>query len=185
MADFQLQSLLQEQVFDKLIPVIVAGDKALEEKIAGLGTRVGSSDTYAGLPSVDQNGKAVTVGDTARLKATDGANPAGLYEWDGTKWDLTLNFDAIDIGSIIEGAKATQAEFDAKAVDKFATPAEVINHVIAEIAKLSDIYHPKGGDEALAVKGKNGQENTQEFVTANQMKATFTQAEIQAQYDAL
>jgi hypothetical protein len=51
--------------------------------------------------------------------------------------------------------------------------------------RANEAYHPKGGDLNLKVVGKNADENTQEFVTANQLAATFTQEEIQAKYDAL
>jgi hypothetical protein len=185
MADLSLQKILEEQVIDKLIPVIVKGDKDLADMIAKLGTRVGSASTYAELPMVDQNGRAINAGDTARLTATDGDHPAGIYEYNGTEYELVLDFDKLDIGSIIESAKATQAEFDAKSTEKFTTPAQVLAAVAEEIVRADGAYHPKGGDVNLTVVGKNAAEGTQEFVTASQLSTTFTVAEIQAKYDAL
>lgn len=91
---------------------------------AQLGTRVGSANTYAGLPTVDRNGNAITPGDTATLTATDGAYPAGLYEYDGTSYVLQINYDAIDLTNIIANATATQQEVDDGVINnKFVTPA--------------------------------------------------------------
>jgi len=96
----------------------------ISDTAAQLGSRVGSSTTYAGLPTVDQNGSNITIGDTATLTATDGSYPAGLYEYNGTEYVLQINYDAIDLTSIIANSTATQAEVDAGVINnKFVTPA--------------------------------------------------------------
>ncbi len=96
----------------------------IESTAAQLGSRVGSSTTFAGLPIVDQNNSVINAGDTATLSATDGVNPAGLYEYDGTNYVLQIDYDAIDLTSIIANSTATQAEVDAGVInDKFVTPA--------------------------------------------------------------
>jgi len=99
----------------------------MDDKIASiaakLGSRIGSASTYDGLPTVDQNGEPVSVGDTATLTATDGDHPAGLYEWDGTQWVLTIDYDAIDLTNIIANATATLEEVEAGVINnKFVTP---------------------------------------------------------------
>ena len=191
MASFNLQGLLESEVIDKILVVMKAEDTKLRNEMAGLGTRVGQSTTWAGLPTVDQNGSAVTQGDTAHLSQADGTHPAGIYHYNGTAWEdqPDLNYDDLDIGSIIEGAKATDAEFDAGSTDKLATPAQVLAAIAAATAANStaydEAYHPKGGLATLKIVAQAAEENTDEVVTANQMATTFTVAQVQAKYDAI
>jgi len=184
---FDLQTLLESQVIDKLLAVMKAEDTNLRNQIAGLGSRVGQASTWDALPTVDQNGAAVTVGDTAMLTQTDGTHPSGLYAYNGTAWNdkPDLDYDRLDIGAIIESAKATQAEFDAGAVDKLATPAQVVALVAAQAVANAEAYHPKGGVDTLKVLVADADEGTKEAVNASQMQAVFTIAEVQAKYDAL
>jgi hypothetical protein len=49
----------------------------------------------------------------------------------------------------------------------------------------AETYHPKGGDPTLKVVGADADENTQEFVTANQLNLTYTEQEAQTKYDAI
>ena len=99
-------------------------DAKIKSISAKLGSRVGSAATYAELPTTDQNGEAITAGDTATLTATDGAHPAGLYEFDGAVYVLNINYDAINLTNITAGLVATQEEVDAGVInDKFVTPA--------------------------------------------------------------
>jgi len=191
---YDLKAVLEAEVIDKLIVLMKAKDQELASQIAKLGTRVGAKSTYADLPTVDQNGKAVSVGDTATLTQTDGDHPAGLYEWDGAQWVLAINYDALDIASIIANAKAAA---DALQVDmvtaivtatedgKFVTPVQ-IKEALNKITQRNDVtYHPKGGDTSLVTVGKAAEENTDQYVTANQLSATFTQDEVNAKYDTL
>jgi len=191
MPQFNLQALLEAEVIDKLLAVMKVEDERLRTQMAGLGTRVGQATTWAGLPTVDQNGKAVTAGDTAMLTQTDGEHPAGLYAYDGNAWNAQpdLNYDDLDVASIIDNAKATQAEFDAGSDSKLTTPSQVLAAIAAATAAdkvISDeAYHPKGGDATMKILAQEGDENTDEVVTAKQLSATFTIAEVQAKYDAL
>ena len=115
---------------------------------------------------------------------------------DNSGWEETpyIDFDSLDVAKIVEAAKAdanaivideTTGVITATEDGKFITPKQVGD----ALKKLSTanlvLFHPKGGKEELSVVGKNAEENTQQFVTANQMKATFTVEEIQAKYDAL
>ena len=206
MAKYDLKKLLEEEVVDKLIAVIAKGDKALEEKIAKLGTRVGSANTFADLPTVDQNGRRVDVGDVCVLTTKDGDHPAGLYSRkpDNSGWNDTpdINYDELGISNALQGLKAGSAgnvTTDANGVyqsvdglgedNKFVTPTElatILKDLVTAVTKLNQAsFQPKQGDETLYVVGKDAEENTQQFVTANQLKATFTQQEVQAKYDAL
>ena len=199
---YNLKAVLEAEVIDKLLTVMKAEDQSLEAKIAKLGTNVGSAGTYAELPTVDHNGKAVGLGDVVTLTTTDGTHPAGKYERkpDNSGWEDQpfINFDALNISSIIADAKAeatamtvdsATAVISATEDGKFATPKQVAEAMMALQSANNTLndgkYHPKGGDVALKVVGKDADENTQEFVTANQLKATFTVAEVQAKYDAL
>ncbi len=199
---YNLQAVLQTEVIDKLLVVMKAGDTALAEQMAGLGTRVGSANTFIDLPTVDQNGKAVTPGDTAVLTTKDGTHPSGIYSRkpDNSGWNDVpdINYDEMGIDNILQDFKALSADLtidtataivSASIDNKFVTPLvmkDTMNAVITALKALdADTYHPKGGDATLKVVGKDADENTQEFVTANQLKATFTQADIQAKYDAL
>jgi len=191
---YDLKAILEANIIDTIIPVIVKGDKELEKKMAKLGTKVGAASKFADLPTVDQNGAAVGAGDTATLTTKDGDNPAGLYEYDGTKWVLAINYDAMGIDNILELAKAN--DDDTTSDDKFTTPKQVTARIkaatdaaTAALKAQADLnkttYHPKGGDVALKVVGAPADEKTDEFVTAKQLDVTFTTAEVQAKYDAL
>ncbi len=200
---FNLQAVLQTEVIDKLLVVMKAGDTALAEQMAGLGTRVGSANTFAELPTVDQNGKAVTTGDTAVLTTADGTHPAGIYSRkpDNSGWNDVpdINYDEMGINNILQDFKAPTNSLDfgdateplanSSIDNRFVTPSVVAGWLLTYHNKMKDFnnetYHPKGGDATLKVVGADADENTQEFVTANQLKATFTQADIQAKYDAL
>jgi hypothetical protein len=191
---YDLKAVLESEVIDKLIVLMKTKDAALEAKIAKLGTRVGAASTYDGLPTVDQNGAAISIGDTATLTQTDGDHPAGLYEWDGNQYVLAINYDALDITSIIAEAKAAA---DALQVDpataivtatedgKFVTPVQIKEALNAITTRNDSAYHPKGGNTSLATVGKAAEENTDQYVTANQLSATFTQTEINTKYDNL
>jgi len=115
MAKYNLKTVLELEVIDKLLPVIVAGDKALEAKIAGMGTRVGSVDTWDARPTVDQNGANVTAGDTFVLTTADGNHPAGIYSRkpDNSDWNDTpdINFDELQISEIKEQILMTEDAF--------------------------------------------------------------------------
>lgn len=184
---FNLQATLEAEVIDKILAVMKSEDLKLKDQIAGLGTRVGQAATWSELPTVDQNGAAVTSGDTAMLTQTDGTHPSGLYTYNGTAWNdqPDLNYDDLDIGAIIENAKATQAEFDAGSASKLATPAQVLAAIAAQAVANANAYHPKGGLDTMKILVADADEGTKEAVNASQMQATFTIAEVQAKYDAL
>jgi hypothetical protein len=61
-------------------------DGKIDTRVSALGTFIGTADTYAGLPTTDQLGKAVTAGDFVHLTKKDGSNKKGLYRYDGTQY---------------------------------------------------------------------------------------------------
>jgi len=193
--NWQLQKEINK-LKDALLPVIAKGDKTLENKIAGLGTNVADVDTWANRPTVDGMGKPLSANDVFYLTQKDGNHPAGMYrrKADNSDWNDTpiIDFDAIGISAIIESAKAG----DVVTIDntglatatedsKFTTPKEVAKVVNDFKTAIDGIYHPKGGDVNLKVVGKDADENTQEYVTANQSKVTYTETDLQAEYDTV
>ena len=194
---FNLKAVLETEVIDKLLVVMKAHDQDLEAKIAKMGTNIGSADTWADRPSVDQNGKAVTVGDVFTLTTKDDTHPAGKYErkGDNSDWNDTpfIDFDNINITKIIEDAKADpdaivvgeDGVITATEDGKFVTPKQIKDALTSLNTANANKFHPKGGDQDLKVIGKDADENTQEFVTANQLAATFTQEEVNTKYDNL
>jgi len=194
---YSLQAKIKSEVIDKLLVVMKAADVRLEEQIAGLGTRVGAVNTWADRPTVDQNGKAVTTGDTFTLTTADDGHPAGIYsrKADNTDWNDVpdIDFDKLQISNLLETAKAdpgaitvgADGTISATEDGKFTTPVQ-IKEALNALNSINDSkYHPKGGDQSLKVVGADADEGTQEFVTANQLALTYSQDDIQAQYDAL
>ena len=187
-----------DKLKNALLPIIVKGDKDLEAKIAGLGTVVGEVDTWDARPTTDGMGKAVTANDTFYLLTKDGTHPAGLYKRkaDNSEWNEVplIDFDEIGLSAILAGAKASadaiavdpdSADVTALIDDKFTTPKQVgeaLNNFKNAITKL---YHPLGGDVTLKVVGADADEDTQEFITANQSKVTYDTADLEAQYNTL
>jgi hypothetical protein len=204
---YSLKEELKREVVNKLIVAMARGDKKVLEKVSGLGTWIKGVDKFSKLPKKDQAGAPVSAGDTATLIVKDGNHPRGLYRYDGTKWNLEIDYDAMGLESIIEGAKATQDEVNEGTIgDKFVTPVTLksirngletaIESVATTVASLSttlddyktqalELFHPKGGKETLGVIGKDAEEGTQGFVTAKQMEVSYTQDEINALYDSL
>jgi hypothetical protein len=179
MPKIDLNKLIKENYADPILSVMAKEDKKLREQIASLGTWAGSSDTIAGMPTVDLAGRPISSGDTATLTTQDGDNSIGLYRFDGTEWKLEIDYSNLDIGNIIKEAKSQGLIKDNLLKDnKFVTPKQVAEYT-------SEAYHPKQGDENLTVVGKDAEEGTQEFVTANQLSLTYTEAEAQAKYDSL
>ena len=197
MAKWTLQNEIDKAI-NALLPVIVKGDKDLEAKIASLGSRIGSFTGWDNRPSTDGMGNPVSVNDTFRLTEADGNHPAGLYarKPDNSDWEDTpfLNFDDLKITQIIEDAKAdltpdwmTDADgFPTSDIDnKFTTPKQVVQALTIFKNKLTELYHPKGGDESLKAVGADADENTQEFITAKQASVTYNVADLEAQYNTL
>jgi hypothetical protein len=174
-----LNELIKTNFADPIITVMAKEDKKIRDLVAGLGTWCGSATTLAGMPTVDLAGKAISVGDFATLTQADGNNPKGLYRYDGTNWVLEIDYSNLDIGNIIQEAKLQGLIKDNATVDdKFVTPKQVVDYT-------AETYHPKGGDPVLKVVGADADENTQEFVTANQLNLTYTEQEAQTKYDSI
>jgi hypothetical protein len=174
-----LNELIKTNFADPILTVMAKEDKKIRDQIAGLGTWVGSATTYDALPLVDQNGKAITVGDTVTLTQADGDKKVGLYRYDGTAYQLEIDYSDLDIASIITEAKLQGLITDSATIDdKFVTPKQVADYT-------AETYHPKGGDSVLKVVGADADANTQEFVTANQLNLTYTEQEAQTKYDAI
>ena len=87
---WRLQAEVDKAV-NALIEVMAKGDKDLEAKIAGLGSRIGAFTGWANKPTVDGMGKPLSVNDTFRLEVKDGTHPAGLYarKPDNSEWEDT------------------------------------------------------------------------------------------------
>jgi len=193
MAKFNLKDLLESQVIDPIVAVMVQKDKAIMDKVAALGTWVGTSTTLASMPTVDLAGKAISAGDMATLSAKDGDNVTGLYRYDGTTWLLEIDYSDINMdniaASLAAGALTTTVDADGvvstTAAKKFVNADDLAVLLNSIKAKNDELYHPKGGDPLLKVVGADAEENTQEFTTAKQMSATFTTAEVLAKYEAL
>jgi hypothetical protein len=174
-----LNELIKANFADPIIAVMAKEDKKLRQAIASLGTWVGSATKVSEFPTVDLAGKAISAGDTATLTQTDGDNPIGLYRYDGTNWVLEIDYSNLNIGNIIAEAKLQGLIKDNLTEDgKFVTPKQVAEYG-------AETYHPKGGDETLKVVGADADENTQEFVTANQLNLTYTEQEAQTKYDSI
>ena len=103
-----------------------------------------------------------------------------------------LNFDQIGISKIIEDAKAGDNDITIDPTthlikgtvdNKFITPKQMADYLVGFKNMTYELYHPKGGLDTLKVVGADADENTQEFITANQAKVTLTTAEAQAIYD--
>ena len=209
MAVWTLQNEIDKAI-NALIPVIVKGDKDLEAKIAKLGSRIGAFTGWDNRPTVDGMGNPVSVNDTFRLEKADDNHPAGLYarKPDNSDWEDTpfINFDEFGISDIVDSLKAEgftvndDGSFDAPAAlsdDKFVSAQKVQealskaanynqatrDELAAIIAGLGATYHPKGGDAGLKVVGADADEDTQEFITANQAKVFYTVGDLQAKYD--
>jgi len=179
MAKYDLQSILESQVIDPIVAVMAKEDKKLRNAIAGLGTWLGSADTYAGLPTTDQNGANVTAGDTATLTQTDGDHPVGLYRYDGNQWLLEIDYSHLDFANIVDSIKAENDIATDKAVDdKFTTPKDVYDFT-------TSTFHPKGGDTTLKLVADDAEEGTKEVVNASQLAATFSESDVQTKYDGI
>jgi len=70
------------------------------------GTLIGSSNTIAGIPSVDTDGNPIYAGDWAILTEQDGGNKPGVYIYDGTNWLIAKPLEGLKL--------ATDAEFNDK-----------------------------------------------------------------------
>lgn len=94
------------------------------------GVYVGAATTFAGLPTVREDGQPVQNGDFAILQQDDGGNQAGYYHYNGSAYQLSLEVDepVASATEILAGVVelATNAEAEAGSLTTHAvTPANL------------------------------------------------------------
>jgi len=108
------------------------------------GQYVGTSATYAGLPTTDQQGAAVANGDWATLTVVDGLNPKGIYIFDGTNWVLGIEVPALTASSL---ATINQIITSAREIDTAGFSLTI---------KGGDLTMDEAGDILFAETGGSG-----------------------------
>jgi len=102
----------------------------IDQRVSKLGSFIGVSATYAGLPTADQLGKAYTNGDFAHLTAKDGAKKKGLYRYDGTSYVfITGDPSVVEMFTSLKYASIDDTNDDKFVTGKYLKDRETANEL--------------------------------------------------------
>jgi len=164
---------IHDELIKRILKVVY---KEIQESAGSvLGSFVGSSATFADLPTTAQEDKPLQNGDFVALLEDDGDKQAGLYAWSGTAWEIITVIP--NMNEMLDAIIATATEVTDETLE---TKAMSIAQLYKSFAKIN-------GDADTEFDAKTGVMGTSNVVTVKNFEdgSIPTVESIQAMMDAI